>query len=50
VVTRRTIVGRGVPALFSSAEPALTLTTCWPIQAFGPAPERLLYEARLASR
>jgi sortase A len=50
VVTRRTIVRRGVPALFSSPEPVLTLTTCWPIQAFGSAPERMLYEARLVSR
>jgi sortase A len=47
VVAKRTIVRRGKPALFSTVEPVLTLTTCWPIQALGPAPERLLYEARL---
>jgi sortase A len=46
VVTRRTVVRRGAPALYSTADPVLTLTTCWPIRAFGPAPERLLYEAR----
>lgn len=47
LVTKRTVVRRGAPALFSTAEPALTLTTCWPIEALGPAPERLLFEARL---
>lgn len=46
VVTSRTVVRRGAPALYSTIEPRLTLTTCWPIQALGPAPERLLYEAR----
>jgi sortase A len=49
VVTKRTLVRRGAPALFSSAEPLLTLTTCWPIQALGSAPDRVLYEARLIS-
>jgi sortase A len=47
VVTSRTVVRRGAPALYSTAEPVLTLTTCWPINALGSAPERLLYEARL---
>ena len=49
VVTKRTIVRRGVPALYSSAEPLLTLTTCWPIRVLGSAPDRALYEARLTS-
>ena len=44
VVARR-IVRRGAPALFSSADPELTLTTCWPIRYIGPAPERLLLTA-----
>jgi sortase A len=46
IVTKRTVVRRGAPALFSTTEPVLTLTTCWPIQALGAAPERLLFEAR----
>ncbi|HUF29653.1 MAG TPA: class D sortase, partial [Gemmatimonadaceae bacterium] len=49
IVTKRTIVRRGAPALFASAEPLLTLTTCWPIRVLGSAPERVLYEARRLS-
>src|SRR5690606_579484 len=41
-VTKRTIVRRGVPALYASAEPLLTLTTCWPIRVLGSAPDRVL--------
>lgn len=46
VVTKRRVVGAGRPALYSSAEPTLTLTTCWPIRYFGTAPDRLILEAR----
>lgn len=46
IVSKRTIVRRGAPALYATVEPVLTLTTCWPIQALGSAPERLLFEAR----
>ena len=49
VVTSRTVVRRGAPALFSTTESVLTLTTCWPIRALGSAPDRVLYEARLVS-
>jgi sortase A len=49
VVTKRRIVRAGAPALFASAEPTLTLTTCWPIRYFGTAPERLIVEATRAS-
>lgn len=45
VVTKRRVVGAGRPALFSSDEPLLTLTTCWPIRYFGSAPDRLIIEA-----
>ena len=45
VVSRR-VVKAGVPVLFDTEEPTLTLTTCWPIQFFGPAPDRLLITAR----
>ena len=46
IVTKRRVVRAGAPALFASAEPLLTLTTCWPIRYFGTAPERLIIEAK----
>ena len=46
IVTKRRVVRAGRPALFSSAEPILTLTTCWPLRYFGTAPDRLIIEAR----
>ena len=46
IVTKRRVVRAGKPALFSSARPLLTLTTCWPLRILGPAPERLIIEAR----
>lgn len=49
IVTKRRVVRAGAPALFASAEPLLTLTTCWPIRYFGTAPERLIIEATRAS-
>lgn len=45
VVSRR-IVKAGAPALFRKADATLTLTTCWPIRYFGPAPDRLVITAR----
>jgi sortase A len=45
VVTSRKVVQRAVPALFETPEPALTLTTCWPIGYLGGAPERLIIKA-----
>jgi sortase A len=48
VVTERRIVSRDTPALFEESEPTLTLTTCWPLRYFGPAPDRLLIVARPA--
>lgn len=46
VVTSRRVVRAGRPALFSTEDPVLTLTTCWPLRAMGPAPERLIVEAK----
>jgi sortase A len=46
VITGRRIVGRYQPSLFPSAEPELTLTTCWPIRYVGPAPDRLILTAK----
>jgi LPXTG-site transpeptidase (sortase) family protein len=46
VVVSRRILEAGEPALFATDTPTLTLTTCWPIRYFGPAPERLIITAR----
>jgi LPXTG-site transpeptidase (sortase) family protein len=44
-VARLRVVDADAPVLRTSATPLLTLTTCWPIRYFGPAPERLIVEA-----
>jgi LPXTG-site transpeptidase (sortase) family protein len=44
-VTSREVIHRDAPALFHSATPILTLTTCWPIRYFGSAPDRLIVTA-----
>lgn len=46
VVTRRRVVDKDSPVLFPTRTATLTLTTCWPIQYFGTAPERLILTAR----
>jgi LPXTG-site transpeptidase (sortase) family protein len=48
VVGELRVVDRAKPALFDERTPTLTLTTCWPVRYFGPAPERLLVVARPA--
>lgn len=48
VITERRIVSRDTPSLFEESEATLTLTTCWPIRYFGPAPDRLLIVAKPA--
>jgi sortase A len=48
-VARIRVVAADAPALRASPSPALTLTTCWPIRYFGPAPERLIVDAVPAS-
>ena len=45
IVTKRRVVRAGKPALFSSGQPLLTLTTCWPLRYLGTAPDRLIIEA-----
>lgn len=47
VIVSRRIVDRAAPALFQSADPRLTLTTCWPVRYFGSAPDRLILGGRL---
>jgi len=49
VITERRIVSRDTPSLFEESEATLTLTTCWPLRYFGPAPDRLLIIARPAT-
>lgn len=46
VVVGRRIVDKDRPVLFPSRTATLTLTTCWPIQYFGSAPDRLILTAR----
>jgi sortase A len=45
VIARRVVQSREA-ALFSTPDPTLTLTTCWPIRYVGSAPERLLITAK----
>jgi LPXTG-site transpeptidase (sortase) family protein len=49
VVTERRVVSRDTPALFHESEATLTLTTCWPLRYFGPAPDRLIVVAKRVS-
>lgn len=49
VVTERRIVSKDTPSLFEESEATLTLTTCWPLRYFGPAPDRLLIIAKPAA-
>jgi LPXTG-site transpeptidase (sortase) family protein len=46
IVIARRLVRSDTPVLFSTSDPTLTLTTCWPIRALGPAPERLIITAK----
>lgn len=46
VVIRRQVVDKDQPVLFPSKTVRLTLTTCWPIQYFGTAPDRLILTAK----
>ncbi len=44
-VVRRVVVKRDDPVLFATSTATLTLTTCWPVRYFGPAPDRLILTA-----
>ena len=46
VVTGRRVVHRDARVLKQGPTPELTLTTCWPIRWFGPAPDRLIVSAK----
>lgn len=45
VIARRQVVDKDQPVLFPARSATLTLTTCWPIQYFGTAPDRLILTA-----
>ena len=44
-VVRRFIAERDAPVLYATPSTTLTLTTCWPVRYFGPAPDRLILTA-----
>lgn len=46
VVISIRVVDADAPALVRTADPTLTLTTCWPIRYLGTAPERLIVTAK----
>jgi len=46
VVVSKRVLAERQPALFRTKDATLTLTTCWPIRYFGPAPERLIVTAK----
>ena len=48
VIVKRRVVDKDTPVLFPTTRATLTLTTCWPIQYFGTAPERLILTATVA--
>lgn len=49
IVVSTRIVDADAPAIRPTATPTLTLTTCWPIRWFGPAPQRLIVTAKPAA-
>jgi LPXTG-site transpeptidase (sortase) family protein len=46
IVIARRVLRSHEPALFSTPDATLTLTTCWPIRYVGTAPERLIITAK----
>ena len=46
LVSRIRVVDADAPALHATSAPMLLLTTCWPIRYLGPAPDRLIVEAK----
>jgi sortase A len=47
VIVSKRVVDKDARALFNTKDATLTLTTCWPIRYFGPAPERLIITAHV---
>lgn len=50
VVSRRIVASSDTSALDSTPKPMLTLVTCYPTYWIGPAPKRLIVQARLQSK
>jgi LPXTG-site transpeptidase (sortase) family protein len=47
IIVSSRVIGKDDPALFTTRDATLTLTTCWPIRYLGPAPDRLIITAKL---
>jgi sortase A len=45
-ITALKVIDKDSPALFTTTDATLTLTTCWPIRFLGTAPERLIITAK----
>ena len=45
VIASRKVVPRDARVIRGADRPTLTLTTCWPVRYFGPAPDRLILAA-----
>jgi sortase A len=48
IVISKRVIDADAPALFRTSDATLTLSTCWPIRYFGPAPSRLIVTAKPA--
>ena len=46
IIVSRRVIDKNDPALFSTLDATLTLTTCWPIRYLGSAPDRLIITAK----
>lgn len=46
IIVSKRVLDENAPALFTTRDATLTLTTCWPIHYLGPAPERLIVTAK----
>lgn len=46
VVISKRVIDADAPALYRTSDATLTLSTCWPIRYFGPAPSRLIVTAK----
>lgn len=46
VVISKRVIDADAPALYRTRDATLTLSTCWPIRYFGPAPSRLIVTAK----
>lgn len=50
IIVSRRVIDKNEPALFTTNDATLTLTTCWPIRYLGSAPDRLILTAKAVKR